>query len=1510
MDKKEVYVSQKSETQSYIELKKKILADFPALKAMAKNFMQEHIKNTTGQDIDPDKVRLYSFATSTASSETYTGFEYWDPTNSITLTELAFKNFSAPDQERLTDTLNANYAVYTESSQEPVLKPDGLNFGEKYFGVKNEVRILASDLRKILNENDFYTQVKNSLDTFWNTHEADMLILAKAQFIAKAREAKWAELLSEKDYNFVMKTAVPNLPLADPITMSQLKENSVVQGHVYALDINGYVSTDILRFLKSGSGEILYIPSSPPFFKVFSSDTAMRQWIAEQGNDSEKKAKLESHFSLVNRQDGFFHTGVDNALKKLASGAWDVTGSGIDKHGDDFCDGNIFSAVIAQTKERNFSDIDIIIKSNAEVTWERWLGYIKITNQIFGPIVGLIGGPVGAVLATGTFVAQIGVEIHQAVTGDTEEERRQRLWDAATDVGITLLFGGFGSVLSDEAIDSIINTDTGLPFNTSDTISPFKVDTRDNTTLLEHTKLEPISIGEEKTLELKITGLGEMENMTGRGAPTTSRNDNTEQFHSEPSISRKQPAPADEQTYLMPKKKLKLGKLKKSLNLHLPSLHLSSDSVLDTDMQSLLESSKVRWLQNNKHLSVYGNDNLYRRFETALNKIESTNTGSSLLKSIDEISREKSMNLAIYLDCEDLGVVPHNYTDAHNSRGTSSDFYCNLNKVEHTSEQKINQENFDACKVFHELIHVLNNLKGERIFNKLNGEYIDIVPIFYESKAELPMDFPPLFEEARTVGLGRYSKEELSENKFRDEIGVPQRISYAHESYIINNDNTVTQGLEEKKLYLNTSDTISPFKVDTRDNTTLLEHTKLGPISIGEEKTLELKITGLGEMENMTGRGAPTTPRNDNTEQFNPEPSTSQQGKLTSSELNELSTGRQALIDAIKKLKKSIWDAPYEKRQEAVNNFLRYYHPKFLLEDDSTSLSGCFLSNIDLRNAKLPKFNFSRADLSGAKMNDTTLTNVDLTHANLFRTDFTKANLHDADLSHARAIDTDFTGASLIEATLNDANLNGANFIRANLSGAKMNQVSINKANFSGVTFDEDTVITLALPNEWNIDTLDEYINHINNYDSGSLLTAVDSIDVQYSEIKINLIQQLINSLQIANVDTSSVAEALIDILSLEPYISDENIWSFMRDIYINYLTKYNTEVFVNSRKSVLNALLNVFDEQISLAFCEFNAAFIQTIRLTMEIPEIKESAVDLYRKYINTDTIQKILNSPDVKLNFGDYSGNPDWSDIDANNYILLSPVDNEKVMILSSSVLTKMLRPKIDTEWNHFYLYQNGKTVTGAEGNLTDMLIAFPLFSTPYSYALRSIRRFESLLNALNLQAPLRERFLSALKRATTNSPEEKMIAYEDEQVLKSIFNQKLNLEDNLNPSLTPEHYDEILSAYRLNDADEKEKAESLLSLSIVFTRYSSSYVFGTEADFPLPLRDYSGALMKKAHELSPEIFIENNQDQFSNWHDRLFGKNGAFSCTAVLSGIMIEHAKAIFPNIIKTIVPPAWQ
>ncbi|EIG95058.1 hypothetical protein EC970246_4518 [Escherichia coli 97.0246] len=49
--------------------------------------------------------------------------------------------------------------------------------------------------------------------------------------------------------------------------------------------------------------------------------------------------------------------------------------------------------------------------------------------------------------------------------------------------------------------------------------------------------------------------------------------------------------------------------------------------------------------------------------------------------------------------------------------------------------------------------------------------------------------------------MGAFSEEVLSENKFCEEIGMPRRTSYPHDSALIHDDNTVSLGFQQVRLH-------------------------------------------------------------------------------------------------------------------------------------------------------------------------------------------------------------------------------------------------------------------------------------------------------------------------------------------------------------------------------------------------------------------------------------------------------------------------------------------------------------------------------------------------------------------------------------------------------------------------------------------------------------------------------------------------------------------------------------
>ncbi|MBC8943681.1 M91 family zinc metallopeptidase [Xenorhabdus indica] len=199
-----------------------------------------------------------------------------------------------------------------------------------------------------------------------------------------------------------------------------------------------------------------------------------------------------------------------------------------------------------------------------------------------------------------------------------------------------------------------------------------------------------------------------------------------------------------------------------------PVLGLNIPSQFTADISLYIKNARARWIRDNSHIHFVGSDiRTFQLLDAALVEIELSETGLRLLDDIKLILGTKLEKLAIHLSSSSLGVIPHRANDVGNGLGTSSDFHCNFNVAENIKGEELETTKWHACIVFHELVHVLHNLKGKRMHTLWA-------------------------EEAKTVGLGSFSNESISENVFRNEIGVPRRSSYSSGSALINDDDTVT----------------------------------------------------------------------------------------------------------------------------------------------------------------------------------------------------------------------------------------------------------------------------------------------------------------------------------------------------------------------------------------------------------------------------------------------------------------------------------------------------------------------------------------------------------------------------------------------------------------------------------------------------------------------------------------------------------------------------------------------
>ncbi|MGL5102268.1 MAG: hypothetical protein ACRC6N_06930, partial [Plesiomonas sp.] len=194
------------------------------------------------------------------------------------------------------------------------------------------------------------------------------------------------------------------------------------------------------------------------------------------------------------------------------------------------------------------------------------------------------------------------------------------------------------------------------------------------------------------------------------------------------------------------------------------------------------------------------------------------------------------------------------------------------------------------------------------------------------------------------------------------------------------------------------------------------------------------------------------------------------------------------------------------------------------------------------------------------------------------------------------------------------------------------------------------------------------------------------------------------------------------------------------------------------------------------------------------------------------------------------------------------------------------------------------------------------FPLFNNSYQYA-KTASNFVPLLELLKL-GEMKELFISALD---TKYSCHKLVDNVSEKALNLLFSDKLKISsDTQLYTLNDAHYKEIIKTYNLTSSHNTNIAKKLLTLAAIFTKYSSSTIFGTNDESPAILRYYAYALMEKAYHLDAGIF----QSKMSDWKNRLLGLNNVLSCSDILSNIMISFIEEHFPDELNSLIPPAWR
>ncbi|MHC8290854.1 membrane-targeted effector domain-containing toxin [Pseudomonas sp. XS1P51] len=397
----------------------------PDLHTMAHDAAQGILDKHRVEGIDPDKVWWHRFNNTSVSSTK--AFLFWEhfpkPSESLTLPQLVVKRFRPHDQDNA-DLLDGDGGFYNEGAHASV------------FNETNEVRMYPSEVLKDLWAINFSERYREKMERFWTLHSDDFRTLAKLNFLAKALDEHDGARLNNENLKTVIKAVAGNVTWPINLKMLQATAPTIDGLHVCALDIGGYKATDILCITDRNGVQILYTPGETQPFNIFATPSDLHWWLLMQNNHAQNRARFMAHFSLAAQQQDDGNIGL-NAMIDLLYSTWGTSDHHLINQKAEPISGDVFSWLRDSVEARMRSDADLSLRSNGDLREKMWIGYLNAFVHVFGSMAAL-GWPV-ALAAVGAGIADMGLNIDQAVNGSTKADRKAGLVGAISS-GIETLF--------------------------------------------------------------------------------------------------------------------------------------------------------------------------------------------------------------------------------------------------------------------------------------------------------------------------------------------------------------------------------------------------------------------------------------------------------------------------------------------------------------------------------------------------------------------------------------------------------------------------------------------------------------------------------------------------------------------------------------------------------------------------------------------------------------------------------------------------------------------------------------------------------------------------------------------------------------------------------------------------------------------------------------------------------------------------------------------------------------
>lgn len=414
----------------------------PDMYEMACAIAREILASHDLAHLEPEQVYWHRFHAAQSSPRTFTGWEHLfeTPRESMTLPQLVIQRFSVHDQDNA-DLLDSDAGFYTAG-------PDAGTYNET-----NEVKLHSSDVLKAFWAINFADRYRKKVDSFWTKHGKTFRTLAKCTFLAKAMEDREGGRLSDDNFRTAVKAIAGNVSW--PVTREMLEEEAAQADglRIGLLKIGGFVATDILCITDGKGGAILYVPGEIWGVHAMQNARDLHWWVLSQIRNPSDRKRFLSHFQVADhdimedtswravakrrwlwalgplvggisellREPNLENVGLNHVLDLLVS-TWDSDDHTLVAHTGVALNGDIFSFLATATHARMISDAEFMLHSNGDLRKKLWIGYLNAFNRVFGPMAA-VGWPV-ALAVVGAGIANVGLQIDQAVNGKTPQARK------------------------------------------------------------------------------------------------------------------------------------------------------------------------------------------------------------------------------------------------------------------------------------------------------------------------------------------------------------------------------------------------------------------------------------------------------------------------------------------------------------------------------------------------------------------------------------------------------------------------------------------------------------------------------------------------------------------------------------------------------------------------------------------------------------------------------------------------------------------------------------------------------------------------------------------------------------------------------------------------------------------------------------------------------------------------------------------------------------------------------